>query len=93
MGPRRTEGESYAEENRQGADSCHCFWSVWLIVNMVEDCLGHRMYPALEAARFWYRETLLGGGIALGILEAVIGVKCIIRKRLRQSDEERVENG
>ena len=39
------------------------------------------------------REALLGGGIALGILEAVIGVKCIIRKRLRQSDEERVENG
>ena len=58
------------------------FWSVWLIVNMVEDCLGHR-----------YRETLLRGGIALGILAAVIGAKCIIRKRLRQSDEERVENG
>ena len=68
------------------------FWSVWLIVNTV-DYLGHRMYPALESARFWYRETLLRGGIALGILAAVIGAKCIIRKRLRQSDEERVENG
>ena len=51
------------------------------------------MYPTLEAAQFWYRETLLRGGIALGILAAVIGAKCIIRKRLRQSDEERVENG
>ena len=30
-------------------------------------------------------------GVAID--EAVIGVKCIIRKRLRQSDEERVENG
>lgn len=69
------------------------FWSIWLAVNTAEDFLGRRMYPTPEAARLWYRGTLIRGGIALGILAAAIAVKCIIRRRLRQQDEESVKNG